>query len=129
MKGDLPRNCSSVWSREDTHCRVDGWEPPLPWFLSDITLTIVTNREQITWEGMGHLNSYALCTDRIDALGHVWRPEVDIRYLPRFPPYFLRQGLSLNPEVTELARLASQQTPECLLSLISDACCCAQCFT
>lgn len=43
---------------------------------------------------------------------HAWRPEDSIIVSLHFSlPYFLRQGLSLNLELTDFAGLPSQQTP------------------
>ena len=38
----------------------------------------------------------------------MWKPQTDIRCLLCFPPCFLRQGLSLNLELANLARFLGQ---------------------
>ena len=51
----------------------------------------------------------------------VWRLEVDVKYcfLTASLSYILRQGLSLNLDLSIPARLTGQQAPGILLSLLS----------
>lgn len=47
-----------------------------------------------------------VCVCVSEACPHAWRPEVYVGCLPHFSPYFLRQDLLLNLELTYSARLA-----------------------
>lgn len=67
--------------------------------------------------GMSMLRMYPCGCVHTCVWGCVWRPEVDIRiFLSISPPYFMRQSLSLNLWLTNLAGLAGQWTPGVSLS-------------
>lgn len=120
----LTTQTSLVYQREKA-LESRRWDDDIVWQLSTRRILLRTvfgysTLVRYIWyhvccrsQGHLHLTLHLLCSTYVCTCVHTYGSQMSILgvFLFHAPPSFLRQGVSLNPELTDLARLASQWAP------------------